>query len=364
MNTDLIAVKPDVRRAHFGTLPDGRTVEAIHMAAETVRATVLTYGATLQCLETPDRHGRWDDVVLGHDDLAPYVDRPNYLGVTVGRFANRIRDGRFKLDGVSHQLTCNDGRQSLHGGCGGFDKRLWMLEETGADDVAAFVRLGLVSPHGDQGYPGELRVAVTFRLTSAGELIIDYEARSDRPTVVSLTNHALFNLSGARTLRSALDHELTLAADAFTPVDARLIPTGEIRPVIGTVFDFTQARPLGRSARDSREPQILIGRGYDHNFALRGGRSPDPKPAARLYDPLSGRGLDLATTEPGVQLYTGNFLDGTLAGKHGQLYRQGDGIALEMQTFPDAPNRPEYPSARLDPGQVYRQTTVHRFFAA
>jgi aldose 1-epimerase len=347
----------------FDHLPDGREVNAFRLdSGKGVVATVLDYGAGLQSLITPDRSGSGADIVLGHDRIAPYLEQPTYLGVTVGRYANRIVDGRFMLDGKAYQLAGNDGGQALHGGVHGFDKHLWMVEDSGADTKSAWVRLGRVSPDGEEGYPGDLTVAVTYRLTRDNELVIDYEATTTAPTVVNLTNHALFNLSGVASGKSAMHAHLTVYADAFTPVDERLIPVGDPRPVAGSPFDFRKARAIVARLRDASDAQIRIGRGYDHNYCLRGGRTIKPKQAARLVDPDNGRGLLILTTEPGLQVYSGNFLNGTLMGKGEVLYRQGDGIALEAQTFPDAPNRPDFPSARLDPGQVYRQTTVHRFF--
>ena len=353
---------PEVSQSVFDHLPDGAAVTAIRLSnGRGISATVLTWGAALQSLITPDRAGYGADIVLGHDRIAPYLDQPTYIGVIVGRCANRIAGARFTLDGVVHKLGANDGDNSLHGGRRGFDKYLWDIEACEADDKEARVRLGRISPDGEEGYPGALTASVIYRLTSEGELIIDYEATTDTPTICNLTNHALFNLSGVASGRCALDAHLTLYADAFTPVDADLIPTGELRPVAGSPFDFRKVRALNTGLRDASDEQIRLGRGYDHNYVLRGGRTTQPKPAARLFDPDSGRGLTILTTEPGLQLYSGNFLDGTLRGK-GLLYRQGDGVALEAQTFPDAPNRPDFPSARVDPGEVYRQTTVHRFF--
>jgi aldose 1-epimerase len=335
----------------FDQLPFGREIDAVTLRSDRLSATIITYGATLQSLLVPDRDGVMKDVVLGHDTLTPYVEQPDYLGVTVGRYANRIAGGRFILDGKTYQLTQNDGDNSLHGGSQGFDKRLWTIDDTGD----AWVRLSRISQDGEQGYPGELTVAVTFTLSDA-DLRIDYEATTTAPTIINLTNHALFNLG------SGLDAELTLAADAYTPINTALIPTGELCDVTGTVFDFRGGRRLNDGVRDAGHEQVRIGRGYDHNFVLKGGRTAEPKQAARLFDPASGIGLDILTTEPGIQLYTGNFLNGTLPGKGGVLYRQGDGIALEAQNFPDAPNQPGFPNPVLRPGETYRQTTIHRFF--
>jgi len=349
----------------FDHLPDGTPVTAIRLdSGRGVTAVVLACGATLQSLVTPDRQGQGADVVLGHDRIAPYLDQPTYIGVTVGRYANRIAGARFTLDGVVYQLSANDGRNSLHGGQRGFDKYMWDIEACETDEMEARVRLGRVSPHGEEGYPGTMTVSVTYRLNRDGELIIDYAATTDRPTICNLTNHALFNLGGVMSGRSATDAHLTLYADAYTPVDADLIPTGELRSVAGSPFDFREERGIYTGLRDASDDQIRLGRGYDHNYVLRDGRTAQPKPAARLFDPQSGRGLLILTTEPGLQVYSGNFLDSTLPGKGNFLYRQGDGVALEAQTFPDAPNQPDFPNARLDPGEIYRQTTVHRFFTA
>lgn len=344
----------------FDRLPSGEAVAAVTLdSGAGVTATILAYGATLQGLTLADRSGAVADIVLGHDTIAPYAQTPFFLGVTVGRFANRINRGRFALDGTDYQISQNDGANSLHGGAGGFDKRLWTLEMPVVEADGVRVRLSRRSPDGEEGFPGNLNVAVTYRLGRDNVLSIAYEATTDKATVVSLTNHALYNLRGGG---NALEAELTIAADDFTPVDETLIPTGERRPVAGTPFDFRQPRRLDDAVRDANNAQIRIGRGYDHNFALRGDVTAQPRFVARLYDPRSGRGVEISTTKPGLQLYTGNFFDGTLIGKGGRTLRQGDGIALETQHFPDAPNRPTFPSARLNPGEVYRHTSLYRLF--
>lgn len=331
---------------------DEAAVQAITLESGTgISATILTLGSTLQALYAPDRHGRVEDIVLGHDEAASYAGDRRFFGSTVGRYANRIAHGRFMLDGETFQLARNDGAHHLHGGDTGFDRRPWRIDSV---DTARLV-LSLDSPDGDDGYPGRLQARCEWRLDADGSLTIDLSATTSRPTIVNLTNHAFFNLSGGT--RSALDHRLTLWADGFTPVDEGLIPTGEIRPVADTPFDFRTAKPIARDLRDGRDEQIRRGRGYDHNFVLRGERGL-LRPAARLEDPESGRRLDIATTEAGLQLYSGNFLDGTALGKRGRIYRQGDGVCLEPQTWPDAPNHPDFPSARLEPGEVYRHTIV------
>ena len=351
----------EATRAAFGTTPDGIAVEAVTLKASGgTSARIISYGATLQSLLLPDKTGELADVVLGYDDLASYVAKPRFFGATVGRYANRIAGARFTLDGKVYSLAANNGPNALHGGKQGYDKVVWTIAEVKSGPVAS-VTLTHVSRDGDEGYPGTLTVSVTYALDESQTLTTRYEAVTDKPTVVNLTNHSFFNLAGVAAARSALDHRLMVNADAYTPVDATLIPTGELRNVAGSPFDFRQSERVGARIRDAADPQIAIGRGYDHNFVLRGGVTDTPKLAAQLEDPVSGRVLELYTTEPGVQVYTGNFLDGTAAGKSHILYRQGDGIALEPQKFPDSPNRAAFPSARLDPGRTYRQTSYYRF---
>jgi aldose 1-epimerase len=348
-------------RAPFGTTPDGIAVEAVTLRASNgISARIITYGATLQALLLPDRAGRSADVVLGYDDLADYVARPQFFGSTVGRYANRIAGGRFALDGQTYSLAPNNGPNALHGGRKGFDKVVWTIAEVKSGPVAS-VTLTYTSRDGEEGYPGTLTASVTYSLDDDRTLTTSYEATTDKPTIVNLTNHSLFNLAGVPANRSILDHRLTVNADSYTPVDATLIPTGELRSVAGTPFDFRDSQVIGARIRDASDAQIAIGRGYDHNFVLRGGVTATPKLAARVEDPVSGRVVELFTTEPGVQVYTGNFLDGTTTGKARVVYRQGDGLALEPQKFPDSPNRAAFPSARLDPGQTYRQTSFYRF---
>lgn len=343
-----------------GKLAVGTAVQAITLRASNgVSARILTYGATLQSLIAPDAHGQLADIVLGYDDLASYVDHPNFFGVTVGRYANRIANGRFELDGKTYQLPQNDHGQSLHGGGKGFDKVVWDVVSIYQGDVARVV-LRHVSPDGDAGYPGKLTTTVTYSLDDKGNLGITFDATTDKPTLVNLTNHAIFNLAGEGSPSGALPHTLMIPAAAFTPVNAVLIPTGERRPVANTVFDFRAPRVLAAGVRDGSDQQIAFGRGYDHNFALDKGLTAQPELAARLVDPESGRSLDVLTTEPGVQVYTGNFLDGTLVGKHGHLYRMGDGVALEPQKFPDSPNHPQFVSARVDPGNPYHHAMIYR----
>lgn len=354
------ALASDAKRENAGTLKDGTAVEAVTLTnAKGVSARILSYGATLQSFKGPDRTGKIADVVLGYDDAATYESRPNFFGVTVGRYANRIAGGKFTLDGKSYQLPLNDKTNSLHGGGQGFDKKIWRIVSVNSGPSASVV-FALTSPDGESGYPGKLEVKVTYALDESGALTISYDAATDKPTVVNMTNHAIFDLAGEGSPTGAMGHLLTIPAKAYTPVDAKLIPTGELRPVEGTVFDFRKARLIGQDLRDGRDEQIRFGLGYDHNFALDKGVTARPELAARLEDPASGRVLEVLTTEPGVQFYTGNFLDGTYYGKSGHLYRQGDGIALEPQKFPDAPNKPGFVSARVDPGKPYRHVMVYR----
>jgi aldose 1-epimerase len=316
---------------HFGTLSDGTVVHRCTLERSGVRVGVLSYGGIVQSVEVPDREGRRADVVLGFADLAGYVAHPGpYLGALVGRYANRIAGGRFRLDGVTYVLRRNNGPNSLHGGERGFDKRVWEMTP-----VEHGVRLSRVSPHGEEGFPGRLEVSATYTLTASGALRFVYEAVTDAPTVVNPTNHSYFNLAGSGHTGG---HELRLAASRFTPVDADLIPTG-IASVEGTRFDFRTPREAGS--------------GYDHNFVLDKGVTAQPVEVAELHDPASGRVLTVATTEPGLQLYTADHLDAPFA--------PGDGIALETQHFPDSPNRPEFPSTVLRPGEVFRSETVYGF---
>jgi aldose 1-epimerase len=353
------------RREPFGSLPDGTPVESVVLTgANGVSARIMTLGATLQALSGPDRAGHIADVTLGYDDARTYVEHPNYWGQIIGRYANRIAGGRFKLDGKTYKLAQNDKANSLHGGTVGFDKRNWQIVDVSEKTGPASVTLRLVSPAGDQGYPGTLTVTTTYALDDHGSLTIDMDASTDAPTIVNLTNHALFNLAGEGAPGGALTHRLTVAAHRYTPVDAALIPTGELKSVAGTPFDFTSGRVIDEVVRDGRDPQIIIGRGVDHNFVLDGGKTTEPKLAVRLEDPKSGRVLEVLTDQPGIQIYTGNFLDGTLVGKRGHVYRMGDGIALEPQVFPDTPNKPSFGSARVDPGKPYHHRMIYRLSVA
>lgn len=347
-------------RTPFGTLPDGGTVEAIVLAGRgALRARILTYGAGIQSVLVPDREGVDGDVALGHATLTPYLDQPQYMGGTVGRVANRIAGGRFTLDGRDYRVPVNNGPNSLHGGAKGFDKCNWEVLDCEASRVA----LRLVSPDGDQGYPGTLTVTATYAIEGDG-LSVEYVATTDRATLVNLSNHAYWNLAGEGAARGALDQLLTIPADHYLPTDASAIPTGELRAVAGTAFDFREARRIGDHVRDASDDQIGVGRGYDHNMVVAREVSAGPRLVARVEDELSGRVMEILSNQPGVQFYSGNYLDGTSVGKAGRYYRMGDAIALEPQMFPDTPNRPEFGSVRLDPGETYRNSIVWRFSVA
>jgi len=345
-----------VSREAWGSTTEGQVYRyTLRNGGLTVR--ILNYGGIIQSVDAPDRRGRTANVVLGFDSVAGYVAHPDpYFGALIGRYGNRIAKGQFTLDGTTYHLPINNPPNSLHGGTVGFDKHIWATTPfTRGGDVGLV--LTHTSPDTDQGYPGTLAVTVTYTLTRRGEIRIDYRATTDKATVVNLTNHSYWNLQGEGS-SAIYDHVLQLNADRFTPVDSTLIPTGQLAPVAGTPFDFTRPTAIGDRIRDN-DQQLVYGRGYDHNWVL-SRRGPGLSPAARLRDPDSGRTLTVYTTEPGIQFYSGNFLDGTLYGTSGHAYRQGDGLALETQHFPDSPNHPNFPSTVLRPGQVYQTTTVFR----
>jgi aldose 1-epimerase len=335
-------------------MPDGTAVNLYTLSDGVVEASVTPYGARLTSVKAPDRDGNLGEVVLGHETLEPYLsDRKNYLGAIVGRFANRIAAGRFTLDGDTCQVPLNDGPNCLHGGPVGFDQKVWQAEE-----AKGGVTFTLVSPDGDMGFPGTLTLAVRYSLAAAGKLLIEYTATTDGATVVNVTNHAYFNLAGEAST-SILDHELTLHAERFTPINETLIPTGELAPVSGTVFDFQTSSRIGERI-DQDDVQLRRARGYDHNWVL--GEKGTLKPAARLKDPLSGRVLTVETTEPGIQFYSGNFLDGTAPARHGEgSIEHRSGLCLETQGYPDAPNQPGFPSVVLLPGETLRSQTSFHF---
>jgi aldose 1-epimerase len=358
------AAAADFVRSPFGTFGDGQTVEAITLTNKhgvTVR--LIALGASVQSLTVPDRNGKPADVVLGYSHLADYLDKPQYFGSTVGRFANRIAKGRFVLDGKSYQLATNNGPNSLHGGLRGFDKVLWKVDQV-SRGVSAGVTFSYVSPDGDEGYPGTLTVAATYQLNEDNEISIEYRATADKPTLVNITNHSYFNLAGEGSADGVMRHLLTIPAAQYTPVDSTLIPTGEFRPVAGTPFDFRHAKAIGRDIRGGLDEQILYGKGYDHNWVISREAVQAPRLVARVEEPESGRILEVLSNQPGIQFYSGNFLDGTVVGKSGRTYRQGDAFVLEPQLFPDTPNRPAFGSARLQPGLTYVNRIIYRFSVA
>lgn len=341
----------------YGTLEDGREVSAYLLdAGGTLRARVMTFGATVLSIETTDREGRWGEVTLGLDSPRAYAAHSAYFGAAIGRHANRIARGRFTLHGTEYQLACNNGVNHLHGGPQGFDKRLWRALPLDTLQGPA-LQLDYISEHLEEGYPGTLQVQVVYTVTPDGGLRIDYQARTDRATVVNLTNHSYFNLAGTG---SVLDHELQIPAGQYVPVDAALIPTGELAGVEGTPMDFRQPRRIGERLQ-AADPQLQHAGGYDHNWVLDHDGAEDLHLAAVLYEPTSGRRLSVSTTQPGVQFYSGNFLDGSLVGRHGQRYERHAGLCLETQHFPDSPNQPQFPTTRLDPQAIYTQRTVYRF---
>jgi aldose 1-epimerase len=337
----------------FGQTPDGQDVFVYTLAnSKGLRARITNFGAALVSLEVPDRDGNLTDVVLGFDDVKGYTEQTAYLGVTVGRYANRIGNARFTLDGVEYVLSANHGAHHLHGGTKGFDKALWNTREVVAAEDEAWVKMTYLSQDGEEGYPGNLQCTVTYVLTNADELRISYEAETDKRTVVNLTNHSYWNLAGHDS-GDILGHELLLHSEKFTLIDTELIPTGIIASVQDTPLDFTKPKKIGARLRQT-------GSGYDHNFAL-SGEVGTMKPCARVREPKSGRIMEISTTEPGFQLYTANHLDGSLVGKKGKAYGEHAGLCLETQHFPDSPNKPDFPSTVLEPGARYASTTVHKF---
>ncbi len=332
-------------------MPDGRPVDLYILTnAHGLRAAITNFGGILVSLETPDRNGKLGDIVLGLDTFPEYLAVKRYYGATVGRYANRIGKARFTLDGIEYTLARNNGENSLHGGVVGFHKKLWSAREISDDGL----ELTYVSPDGEEGFPGKLTAKVTYTLTANDELRIDYAATTDKATVVNFTNHSFFNLAGGGDI---LQEIVRIDADRYTPVDAGLIPTGELRSVAGTPFDFRKPVEIGKPIHDD-DPQLKFARGYDHNWVLNH-PSGELGFAASVYDPKSGRTMDVLTTEPGIQFYTGNTLDGT--GKQGQAYGPYSALCLETQHFPDSPNRPEFPSTVLRPGQKFHSTTIYRF---
>ncbi len=347
----------EISRVPFGVAPDGKPVEAFTLVnASGMEVRAMTYGAIILSIRVPDAKGVTGDVVLGYDSLTGYVRSSPYFGAVVGRYGNRIAKGHFTLSGKTYTLAVNNGPNALHGGLRGFDKAVWAAEPVRTDSGVGVV-FTLVSPDGDEGYPGTLTARVTYTLPNArNELVIDYEGTADQATPLNITNHSYFNLAGAGDI---LGHVLTLNADSLTPVDTTLIPTGAITPVAGTPFDFRTPTAIGARI-DAKDAQIKNGGGYDHNFVLNRG-APGLVHAARVTEPTTGRTLDVSTTEPGVQFYSGNFLDGTLTGKGGRVYQHRNGFCLETQHYPDSPNHANFPSTILQPGTTYHSQTVFAF---
>jgi aldose 1-epimerase len=352
----LMQKSPAVSVSPFGSLPDGTKVELYTLSnRHGTEARIINYGGIITALKTRDRQGKLADIVLGFDELAPYLKGTPYFGALIGRYGNRIAKGRFSIDGKSYILATNGGPNHIHGGVEGFDKKLWSAEPFSGQSGAG-VKLSLLSPDGDQGYPGTLRVTATYTLTDDDELITDLHAVTDKPTLVNMTQHSYFNLAAAGDV---LDHRLMINADHFTPVDSTMIPTGEIRPLTGTPLDFRKPVAIGTRIDDIREQQIEYAHGYDHNYVLNKTKPSALDLAATVTEPKSGRVLEVWTQEPGIQFYTSNFLDRTLC--KGREYTRRCGFCLEPQHFPDSPNKPNFPSTLLRPGEEYSSRMVFKF---
>jgi len=351
--------KPNTTKSTFGKTTDGQQADLYVLRNKKgMQVAITNFGATIVSVKVPDRNGKVADVVLGYDDVKDYESGKTYFGATVGRYANRIAHGEFTLDGATYTLAKNDGENHLHGGVRGFSKKMWTARDVSTANRPA-LEFTYVSEDGEEGYPGKLNASVTFTLTDKSELIIEYAAATDKATVVNLTNHSYFNLAGQDS-GDILSHRLILYADKFTPVDATLIPTGELRNVKGTPFDFTRAEAIGKRINQS-DQQLKFGKGYDHNWVLNKNKASGLSPAAELYDAQTGRVINVRTTEPGVQFYSGNFLDGTARGKAGKAYKYRTGLCLETQHFPDSPNHPDFPTTTLKPGERFRSTTIYAF---
>jgi aldose 1-epimerase len=358
-NSDPMTLTPPrLQKADFGITADGRAVDKYTIRnAQGAEMTVLTYGGIIQSLKMPDRTGAIDDVVMGFDSVAEYEKSSPYFGALIGRVGNRIANGTFTLDGKVFTLAKNDGPNHLHGGVKGWDKAVWQAEPF-QDKRGPGLLLTHTSPDGDEGYPGKITAHVRYTLTSENELIVEYHATTDAPTVINLTQHSYFNLAGSKAA-DILGHELTINADRFTPVDAGLIPTGALAPVDGTPFDFRSPTTIGARIGNS-DVQLTRGKGYDHNYVLN--RTGDGlQLAASVYEPITGRTLEIRTTEPGLQFYSGNFLDGSFTGKGGRAYPHRSGFCLETQHYPDSPNQPAFPSVVLRKGEDYKTETVFKF---
>lgn len=348
----------EVVASDFGSLPDGTAIKVFTLTnSNGVEAGISNYGGTLVSLRLPDKNGKYEDVALGFDSVQGYL-QPNvpYFGATIGRYGNRIAKGKFTLDGKEYTLAQNNGTNSLHGGLVGFDKVVWKAEEFKNENEVG-VRLHYLSPDMEEGFPGNLDTEVVYTLNDKNELRIDYKATTDKKTIVNLTNHAYYNLTGDLN-KDILNHQVMINADKFVPVDENVIPVGELRSVERTPFDFTEPTAVGKRINDPHE-QIKLGNGYDHTWVING-QPGKMRLAATVYDPVSGRFMEIETTEPGVQFYTGNWLNGSLQGK-GVNYKKRTGLCLETQHFPDSPNQPNFPSVELSPGETYETSTIHRF---
>jgi len=357
LGAQIASSKAGVQSQPFGSV-DGRAITLYTLTnSHGMEVRAMNYGGIIVSIRVPDRNEQFADVVLGHETLDGYRPNPPFFGAIVGRYANRIANGTFKLDGETYTLPKNDGPNTLHGGDKGFDKAVWDAEPLKGRTGVAF---SYFSKNGDEGFPGNLRVKVTYTLTNANALDIDYEATTDKATPINLSNHSYFNLKGEGN-GDILDHEIMINADRFTPVNKNLIPTGELRPVKGTPLDFTTPTKIGARIDDNYD-QLVLAHGYDHNFVInrQGGGL---VLAARVYEPTTGRTLEVSTTQPGVQFYTGNFLDGTITGKQGHVYKRRYGFCLETQHFPDSPNHPSFPNTILRPGETFREKTVFKFSA-
>lgn len=352
--------KAGVSKQVFGQTAEGKKIDLYTLTnAQGVEARIMNYGATIVSLKVPDRAGRLGDVVLGFDDLGSYLKGHPFFGCIAGRYANRIAKGRFTLNGVEYKLAVNNGANHLHGGSKGFDKQIWKAKSM-LTRLGPAVEMRYVSRDGEEGYPGRLSVRLTYTLTEDNGLRIDYEAATNKDTVINLTNHSYFNLAGPGN-GDILDHQVLISADRFTPVDEGLIPTGELRSVRGTPFDFTVMTAIGARI-DATDEQMARGKGYDHNFVFTN-HDKSLRQQVTMYEPTTGRVMEVFTTQPGVQMYTANFLDGSVVGKGGKAYQRRYGVCFETQHFPDSPNHPDFPTTVLKKGEVYRTTTMYRFSA-
>lgn len=351
--------KGTLTHSRFGQLPDGTPVELYTLRnSHGMEAQIMTYGGIVTSLKVPDKRGKLDDVVLGYDTLDAYLKSTPYFGALIGRYGNRIAKGQFELDGVTYTLATNNGVNALHGGLKGFDKVVWTARPLPTANGPSLI-MTYVSRNGEEGYPGNLLVTAVYSVTEDNALKVEFTATTDRKTVVNLTHHSYFNLRGSGDV---LGHIVTINADKFTPVDSGLIPTGELRPVAGTPFDFTTPSAIGARIGQTQDEQIVLGQGYDHNWVLNK-RGSELSLAAKVHEPMTGRTMEVWTTEPATQFYTGNFLDGTLVGKGGWTYQKRNGFCFEPQHYPDSPNHPAFPSTELKPDETYRNTIIYKFGA-